>query len=391
MYNINKHIIRETYNIFGGISKKKTVILDDESRYMLKLPSEEKTETNETIYADEIYAEYIGCKIAKSIGLSVQDVILGEYTYNDKTVPACLCKDLTYNKQARARLVEFDKLALSNMSEGTNDYGMNFEYENKLIESIEEIVTYHVDIESFREHFYEQFILDTLIGNPNRTNSNMAILVDEEATRAYRCPIYDCSSAFSNLFTPLIITEDGRAIEYADYLANVEDINVDKALCRLLPDINLAKIGKIIDNSDIPQNKKTEYKNKLELNYNALLSGFNRIINKDIDITKINYSNIELKNQYKEKIEPIKKLPVFDKYYIETEQGKYLNAVIMRVSDDYAIILNDNRRKAIGLLNLSSDINTIKESLSKLKQLEEQADKKQAKIQKKLKDNITLD
>ena len=96
--NLNEHIVRENrlFN-YGGSETKRQVFLDDGYKYLVKFPDHPKEQNRKDIfsYVNNSFSEYIGCKIAKSIGLPVQEVMLAEYTGEDKrTRIVCACKDL---------------------------------------------------------------------------------------------------------------------------------------------------------------------------------------------------------------------------------------------------------------------------------------------------------
>ena len=123
IYNINKHIKRELYNEYKGSERKKTVLLDDGKKYMLKLSDPIREKGRNVSYINNAYSEYLGCKIAEIIGLPVQNVILGNYTYvNDigenHTRPAVLCEDLRADNEM---LLEIDTLSLSNYEDTTRE------------------------------------------------------------------------------------------------------------------------------------------------------------------------------------------------------------------------------------------------------------------------------
>ena len=80
----NDHIRKELYNEYKGSEKKKTVILDDGNKYMLKFPDPTRNQkTREKIsYINNSVSEYIGCNIAKIIGLYAQDIIISGMIHN---------------------------------------------------------------------------------------------------------------------------------------------------------------------------------------------------------------------------------------------------------------------------------------------------------------------
>lgn len=80
--HFNEHIIEEELNDFGGSEKKKTLIMDDGLRYMLKFPDptrEEKLKL-QLSYINNALSEYIGCHVYESVGIPVQKTYLGTYT-----------------------------------------------------------------------------------------------------------------------------------------------------------------------------------------------------------------------------------------------------------------------------------------------------------------------
>lgn len=55
----------------------------------------------------------------------------------------------------------------------------------------------HSDIQNkelLKEHFWNMFIIDSLIGNYDRHNENWGILVNDEKQEMKVSPIYDCGS-----------------------------------------------------------------------------------------------------------------------------------------------------------------------------------------------------
>ena len=77
---------------YGGANGGKINISYENNSYMLKFPPVSKTNL-EISYVNSCISEYISCQIVKSIGISVQETLLGTYTTNsnkEKVVVACL-------------------------------------------------------------------------------------------------------------------------------------------------------------------------------------------------------------------------------------------------------------------------------------------------------------
>ena len=114
------------------------------------------------------FSEYIGCHIIESLGISVQETIMGTYKDNDKEKIVVACKDFT-NKDKQ--LIEFSKLANS-VTAIDNKFKCYIEdvylviNNNTLITNKNEIV----------EDFWNLFVADALIGNPDRHLDNWGLL-----------------------------------------------------------------------------------------------------------------------------------------------------------------------------------------------------------------------
>lgn len=348
MLNINDQISKELYNEYDGSEKKKTVILKDGQKYLLKLADPVRKKDACLSYINNAYSEYIGCKIAKSIGLPVQDVLLGEYTYighNGQTVtrPACLCKDL---RRPGEQMIKLETVALG-FDLYNNSSKITFESQNELFSKITEI-----DTETFKSFYAGQFILDALIGNTDRHNGNVSILVNDESVRI--CPIYDCGSSLLSILNNNEVTESNKQsiflsicsvisdkngrINYTDFLTNKSNPDIDKALLRIIPKINLSQIDNIIDSTDgLSDERKEIYKDFLHTRYQKILvPALERIF----DISNIKQdsglSSAELFLFYKANIAPFAKIAIGDKVHLHDSQTD-----VMKISNKYAIIVND--------------------------------------------------
>lgn len=70
-------------------------IVYDNKEYLLKFPDPVREKNIKISYVNNVYSEYIGCKAFESVGISVQQVLLGTYeevsdgTFVKKVVVAC--------------------------------------------------------------------------------------------------------------------------------------------------------------------------------------------------------------------------------------------------------------------------------------------------------------
>ena len=127
------------------------------------------------------------------------------------------------------------------------------------------------------------FIVDALIGNWDRHNGNWGFLYDVNSDTMTLAPVYDCGSCLfpqadekimrmsldsqdeRNLRVfqiPLSgIRQNGRKINYHDFIFSLENADCNKALKRILPKINLSAINQIIETTPyITDLQKSFYK-----------------------------------------------------------------------------------------------------------------------------------
>ena len=232
---------------YGGSEKKKKIIYNGEV-YLLKFPDPIREKNMSLSYINNVFSEYIGCKIFDSVNIPVQKVILGIYNekkeneIKQKVVVAC--KDFTSEKQ---KLVEFSSLANSIT-------GVDKKFTTK-IEDIYEVfnnLNYDFDKKIMIENFWNMFIVDTLIGNTDRHLSNFGVIDDGKTLKF--APVYDCGSALHPLLTDEkinyypVYTYENKKITYSEfYKKDISDLN--DALLRIYPRIEMNKIYDIIDNT----------------------------------------------------------------------------------------------------------------------------------------------
>ena len=118
------------FRYYGGKNGGKICIIYNDEEYMLKFPSvNEGISRNE--YSNSCISEHISCKILKTLGLKVQDTLLGTYTNSNSTKIVVACKDFTtYGKVFK----QFAELKNSQIETSKNGYGTEL---NEVIETIE--------------------------------------------------------------------------------------------------------------------------------------------------------------------------------------------------------------------------------------------------------------
>lgn len=276
-------------NKYGGADTKKTIIYNDKY-YLLKFPNSNPKQNMEASYANNIFSEYLGCHIFNAIGIKAQNTILGIFKLeNGKTKNVCACEDFT---KEGLRLVEFQNLKNSFPETASSSNGTN-----TALEEIEEVIKKHKDIknrEEIQKHFWNMFIVDSLIGNYDRHNGNWGVLVKDKTQEMIIAPIYDCGSCLYSQLTDKqmqdilkseteinnrvynrptsTITENGKRINYYDFIYSLKNKECNEALVRIINKIDIKRILKIVDEMPIISKIRKEfYKMLLSRRYEIIL------------------------------------------------------------------------------------------------------------------------
>lgn len=251
----------DPYKAYSGANGQKICVWYDGARYMLKFPPQ-ATRNKAMGYSNGCLSEYLACHIFASMGFNTQETLLGTYTMNDgrvKTVVAC--KDFNVGSK---RLIEFAQLKNTCINSEQNGYGTELD---SILTAIEEQQL--IPAEKLRAFFWDMFIADALLGNFDRHNGNWGILVDETAQTAEIAPIYDCGSCLYPQLDPAqmdtvlhsedeianrvfvfptsAIEENGKKINYFQYISSLKNPECTAALERVCARIDLGKINEIIE------------------------------------------------------------------------------------------------------------------------------------------------
>jgi len=278
-FNRGKEIL---YGKFRG-SEVKTAVLYENEVYMLKYPDPIREKRNVLSYMNNQFSEHIGSSIFRACGFDAQETVLGYFNApNGKEKVVVGCKDLT---QHGGTLIEFSIFENQAMIEGKRGTSIESVYEvvskSNLIQNKQEIL----------DKFWDMFVVDTLIGNPDRHFDNWGLLEkDGEMTFA---PIYDCGSALSALVsdekmeTLLSEPTEMKRIEYnitsvyysggkrifCHEIFNNPPEDLKEAIKRIVPKIDMAKICGIIDSTPVmPEIRKAYLKEALNLRYMQILA-----------------------------------------------------------------------------------------------------------------------
>ncbi|MBO5303224.1 MAG: CtkA family protein [Lachnospiraceae bacterium] len=217
---VNFNDYGQNQRMYGGTAGRKMGITYNGKDYLLKFPGNLKEQQMKNInlsYSNSPVCEYIGSKIYELIGVSVHNTILG--IRNEKIVVAC--EDFLEDGD---RLYEFDKIKVtfephfldSNGNE-TNGVGVDL-YE--IIMTIQEH-PFLQDIPGVIERFWDMFIIDALIGNADRNNSNWGIVLRKDGSKEL-APVYDNGNCLNNKWDDekmQIVMNDAAKMEAEAYKA----------------------------------------------------------------------------------------------------------------------------------------------------------------------------
>lgn len=273
------------FKYYGGKNGGKICVKYNNEDYMLKFPAiNEGIEEHE--YSNSCISEYISCNIIKTLGLNVQDTILGKYNLNGEEKVVVACKDFTSNGTI---LKQFAELKNSQIETSKNGYGTEL---SEVIETIENQLVY--DVKELKEFFWDMFIADSLVGNFDRHNGNWGFLINENLKRIEIAPIYDCASCLYPQLTDEKISEiinnneemearvfvfptsalkqNDKKINYFEFISSLQNEDCTSALLRIFPKINIEKINKIIDETPyISDIRKEFYKKIIYMRYEKIL------------------------------------------------------------------------------------------------------------------------
>ena len=257
---------------YAGANGSKISVIYNNEQYMLKFPPL-PTINKEMSYTNSCISEYIGCKIFDSVGIPVQETVIGTYTSNGREKIVVACKDFT---SPGITLQDFASLKNRIIDSERNGYGTEL---NDILSTIDEQTS--MDSDAIKTRFWDMFIVDALIGNWDRHNGNWGFLYNNSTDAVVLAPVFDCGSSLypqadDELMTRILnnknefnhrifdiplsaITYNGKKINYFNFLSEgiFEDCNT--ALKRILSRIDMKKFYEIIDGTPTVTDIQNEF------------------------------------------------------------------------------------------------------------------------------------
>ena len=249
--------------VYNGANGSKIAVEYDQEVYMLKFPPSGVKKPTELSYTNSCISEHITSSVFNLLGIQAQETMLGTFTVKGKTKVVCACKDFSVSGK---RL--FDFCAIKNTIIDSDSNGSGTEMED-IMDTIDR--QQYVTPQVLREHFWNVFVVDALLGNFDRHNGNWGFLYDDNKNEAEIAPIYDCGSCLlpqadekvmqkviSNeaelhariyQFPTSAIKQNGRKINYYDFISRTENGDCNEALKRIVPRINMKEIEELVDST----------------------------------------------------------------------------------------------------------------------------------------------
>lgn len=276
-------ILGKAYN---GANGKKIAIEYNGQPYMLKFPPSGVNKPTNLSYTNSCISEHIASSIFNILGVKAQETMLGTFIVGNKKKIVCACRDFTDND-----LKLFDFCSIKNTILDSDSNGNGTELED-ILDTIQK--QKYISPNLLTEHFWNVFVIDALLGNFDRHNGNWGFLFDDKTYQAKLAPVYDCGScllpqADEKIMSELLINEDvlnariyefpisaikdnGKKINYYDFLKETDNQDCIDAIKRIVPKVNLEKINKFIDEVPyISTLQKDFYKKYVTARYEMIL------------------------------------------------------------------------------------------------------------------------
>lgn len=262
---------------YAGANGSKISIVYEGEQYMLKFPPH-PSKNEKMSYSNSCISEYLGCKIFESVGIPVQDTMLGTYMTEksgEKVVVAC--KDFT---SVGIVLQDFASLKNQIIDSERNGYGTEL---GDIVSVFTEQTA--MEPEELSRRFWDMFIVDALIGNWDRHNGNWGFLYDMQQDTLTLAPVFDCGSSLfpqadermmENILADKrevnhrifnipqsAIQKNGRKINYYEFISSLGNEDCNRALMRIVPRIDMKRIAEIIAETPIISDVQKEFYEKM--------------------------------------------------------------------------------------------------------------------------------
>ncbi|MEI3525571.1 MAG: HipA domain-containing protein [Eubacteriales bacterium] len=171
---------------YNGANGNKIAVEYNNEIYMLKFPPSGAKKPTELSYTNSCISEHLASTIFNLIGISAQETMLGTFAVKGKVKTVCACKDFTSGGK---RLFDFCSIKNTILDSDTGGSGTELE---DIMDTIDK--QQFVSPSVLREHFWNMFVADALLGNFDRHNGNWGFLYDDKTGLTEIAPVFDCGS-----------------------------------------------------------------------------------------------------------------------------------------------------------------------------------------------------
>lgn len=271
---------------YNGANGNKIAVEYNGEAYMLKFPPSAENKPTDLSYTNSCISEHIASSIFNMLGINAQKTMLGRFSVKGKEKLVCACKDFTVGGK---RLLDFCSIKNTVLDSDSNGSGTEL---SEVIDAIDK--QQYIPPYALREHFWNVFIADALLGNFDRHNGNWGFLYDDIRNETEIAPVFDCGSCLlpqaddsvmhkvlssaSELharifqFPTSALKINGRKINYYDFLNSAENEDANAAIKRIAPRIDIDRIEDFIDEiQEITELQKEFYKTYVKARYDLMI------------------------------------------------------------------------------------------------------------------------
>ena len=271
---------------YNGANGSKIAIEYRGMIYMLKFPPSGEGKPTNLSYTNSCISEHIASSIFNMLGIPAQDTILGTYTVKGKVKTVCACRDFT---AVGKRLFDFCSIKNTVLDSDSNGSGTELD---DIMDTIDK--QQYISPAILRDHFWDMFIADALLGNFDRHNGNWGFLYDDLTGETEIAPVFDCGScllpqADERIMTQVLqdrselnarifqfptsaIKEQGKKINYYDFMISAKNEDCNRALERIIQRIDMNQILTFVNQvPGITDLQKQFYSTYIEARYSSIL------------------------------------------------------------------------------------------------------------------------
>lgn len=196
---------RQNDRVYGGSAGHKVGIVYRGQNYLLKLPGSSRSLGLHTAlsYTNSPLCEFIGSHIYGLLGIAVHETVLG--IRNGR--PAVACRDFL---GAQDRLQQFGDIKVTFEPEFTDSSGNSTNGDGTDLEEVLLTIRQHPFFKGMEgtveAHFWDMFVVDAFIGNPDRNNGNWGLVRHADGSTGL-APVYDNGNCLHNKW------DDGKIME----------------------------------------------------------------------------------------------------------------------------------------------------------------------------------